>query len=221
MILVTGATGFVGKELIATLLRQGEYPIRAVVRSESSIIPEAVDLAQVGDITPSTDWSLFLKDVTVIIHTAARVHMMDDHSTDPLREFRYVNSEATVNLAQQAAKAGVKRFIFFSSIKVNGEGTQLGHSYLPDDVPNPVDPYGVSKFEAEQGLLKIAETTDLEVVILRPTLVYGPGVRANFRTMIKVVNLGMPIPLGGIQNQRSLVALDNLVDLTVSCLKHP
>lgn len=156
-----------------------------------------------------------------MVHAAARVHVMDDRASDPLAEFRRINVQGTLNLARQAAAAGVRRFVFISSIKVNGEATKLGIPFSADDIPAPLDPYGVSKMEAEQGLREIAAQTGMEVVIIRPPLVYGPGVKANFRAMMHWLTRGVPLPLGAIHNRRSLVALDNLVDLIVSCLDHP
>jgi nucleoside-diphosphate-sugar epimerase len=149
------------------------------------------------------------------------VHVMADTAADPLEEFRRVNVQGTLNLAQQAAAAGANRFVFVSSIKVNGESTKLGAPFKADDVPAPKDAYGVSKMEAEQGLRELAERTGLEVVIIRPPLVYGPGVKANFAAMMRWLKRGVPLPMGAIHNQRSLVALDNLVDLLVACLAHP
>jgi len=147
---------------------------------------------------------------------------MDDKLSDPLQAFREVNTYGTLNLAQQAADAGVKRFIFISSIKVNGESTELGSPFTPDDSYIPIDPYGLSKYEAEVGLRKIAAETGMEVVIIRPPLVYGPGVKANFAAMMKWVSRGVPLPLGGIKkNRRSLVSVDNLVDLIITCIDHP
>jgi nucleoside-diphosphate-sugar epimerase len=146
---------------------------------------------------------------------------MHDESSDPLAEFRKVNVEGTLNLARQAAEAGVRRFIFISSIKVNGEGTPLGSPYRADAQPQPADSYGISKMEAEQGLRALAAETGMEVVIIRPTLVYGPGVKANFLSMMRWLHKGVPLPFGAIHNQRSLVALDNLVDLIVTCIDHP
>ena len=159
--------------------------------------------------------------VQIVIHAAARVHVMSESSADPLAEFRKVNVDGTLNLARQAVAAGVRRFIFVSSIKVNGEGTEPGKPYKADDAPAPVDPYGISKLEAEHGLLALAAETGMEVVIIRPVLVYGPGVKANFRSMMNWLNKGIPLPLGSIRNKRSLVALDNLVDLIVTCIEHP
>lgn len=146
---------------------------------------------------------------------------MDDPSADPLTEFRRVNVEGTLNLARQAAAAGVQRFIFISSIKVNGEETAPGDAFTASDVPAPQDPYGLSKFEAEEGLRSLAQQTGMEVVIIRPPLVYGPSVKGNFASMIKLVQKGLPLPLGAIHNKRSLVGIDNLVDLIIRCIDHP
>lgn len=171
--------------------------------------------------TDSTDWNLALKGVQAVVHCAARVHVMQDDATDPLQAYREVNVNGTLNLARQAAQAGVRRFVFVSSIKVNGEATQPGQPFTADDVPLPLDPYGVSKFEAEVGLRDIESQTGMEVVIVRPPLVYGPGVKANFASMMRWVARGIPLPLAAIHNARSMVALDNLVDLLLTCLKHP
>jgi UDP-glucose 4-epimerase len=170
---------------------------------------------------PSTDWTAALDGVSAVIHCAARVHVMADTAADPLEEFRHVNVQGTLNLARQAAAAGVRRFVFVSSIKVNGEATQPGAPFTADDAPAPLDAYGVSKMEAEQGLRELAAQTGMEVIIIRPPLVYGPGVKANFAAKMRWLQRGVPLPLGAIHNQRSLVALDNLVDLIVTCLTHP
>jgi UDP-glucose 4-epimerase len=146
---------------------------------------------------------------------------MHDKAADPLTEFRKVNVEGTLNLARQAAEAGVRRFIYISSIKVNGEQTFLGQLFTEDDLPAPLDPYSISKYEAEEGLRKLAQQTGMEIVIIRPPLVYGPGVKANFLAMMRWLRKGVPLPLGAIHNQRSFVALDNLVDLIVTCIDHP
>ena len=162
-----------------------------------------------------------LRNVEQVVHLAARVHVMNDKSLDPLAEFRRVNVEGTANLARQAAAAGVRRFVFLSSIKVNGEFTELGQPFTADDVSAPEDPYGVSKLEAEQFLRQIAAETGMEVVIIRSPLVYGPGVKANFESMIRWLVCGLPLPLAAVtENRRSLVALDNLIDLIVTCLNH-
>jgi UDP-glucose 4-epimerase len=175
-----------------------------------------------GSLSSENDWTVALANVDKIVHLAARVHVMNDKSTDPLAEFRRVNVEGTANLARQAAAAGVRRFVYLSSIKVNGEFTQEGHPFTADDAPAPADPYGVSKHEAEQALRQIAADTGMEVVIIRPPLVYGPGVKANFESMMRWLARGVPLPLAAVtHNRRSLVALANLVDLIVTCLNHP
>jgi len=166
---------------------------------------------------PDINWSLVLSSVDVVIHTAARAHIMDDEVLDPLSEYRKVNCDATLQLARTAAESGVKRFVFVSSVKVNGEVGALNRPFSPNDNSMPVDPYGLSKHEAEQGLLQIAKETAMEVVIIRPPLVYGPGVRANFASMMKWMQKAIPLPFGAIHNRRSLVALDNLVDFIVLC----
>jgi nucleoside-diphosphate-sugar epimerase len=175
-----------------------------------------------GDLSSETDWTVALRSVVQVVHLAARVHVMNDKSTDPLAEFRRVNVEGTANLARQAAAAGVLRFVYLSSIKVNGEFTQEGRPFAADDAPAPEDPYGVSKHEAEQALRQIAADTGMEMVIIRPPLVYGPGVKANFESIMRWLARGVPLPLAAVtQNRRSLVVLDNLVDLIVTCLNHP
>ena len=222
MILVTGATGFVGKAIVQRLLAEDESQWVAVaVRREDPKLSERVLQHVTGDLESSTDCSAALGGISAVVHCAARVHVMADTVTNPLDEFRRVNVQGTLNLARQAAAAGVRRFVFFSSIKVNGEATQLGCPFTADDAPAPLDAYGVSKMEAEQGLRELAAQTGMEVVIIRPPLVYGSGVKANFAAMMRWLQRGVPLPLGAIHNQRSLVALDNLVDLIVTCLTHP
>ena len=219
-ILVTGANGFVGQSLVNNLLNNTEYKVVASVRKIPSrkLSCEYRIINNLEDKPTSTN---VFEDIDLVIHTAARVHVMDDKSVDPLTEFRKVNVEGTLNLARQAIKAGVRRFIFISSIKVNGEGTELGKPYTEDSKPNPIDPYGISKYEAEQGLLALAETTSLEVVIIRPTLVYGKNVKGNFHSLMKWTYKGVPLPIGGIKhNLRSLVSVDNLVDFIVTCIEH-
>lgn len=171
--------------------------------------------------TPETNWSPALHGVDVVVHAAARVHVMQDMAIDPLAEFRRINVAGTLNLARQANATGVRRFIFISSVKVNGEATDTEGFYFADDVPAPLDAYGISKMEAEQGLRRISEETGMEIVIIRPPLVYGPGVKANFLTMMQWLWRRVPLPLGAIHNKRSLVALDNLADLIVTCVDHP
>ena len=193
----------------------------ASIREYSAKLSTEIKQVDVGDLLPSTDWTDALRSVDVVIHLAARVHVMDDDALESLTEFRKVNAIATLNLAQQAVDAGVKRFVFISSIKVNGEETKNGSKFSPDDNYISTDPYGLSKYEAEQGLLDLVKKTDMEVVIIRPPLVYGPSVRANFLSMMKWINKGIPLPLGAVDNQRSLVALDNLVSFIILCIDHP
>lgn len=220
MHLITGATGFVGGALIRRLIADGVSPV-AAIRRKSIDWPTQCSVVEVGDLEPNTDWSVSLAGIKSVVHAAARVHVMKDQSADPLAEFRRVNVAGTLNFARQAATVGVSRFVFLSSIKVNGEQTQIGHSFTANDTPNPSDPYGISKCEAEAGLRRIAEQTGMEVVIIRPVLVYGPGVKGNFLSMMRWLYKGIPLPLGAINNARSYVALDNLVDLIVTCLRHP
>ncbi|MEA1988251.1 MAG: SDR family oxidoreductase [Pseudomonadota bacterium] len=216
MIFLTGATGFVGAALLNRLTTD-EVEVSALVRNELAVFPDCVKRV-VADLSNLSDMdSSFLNKVDVVVHTAARVHMMQDDSTDPLSEFRKVNRDATLTLGRLAAESGVKRFVFISSIKVNGEMTRPGHPFTPEDQHVPDDPYGLSKYEAEQGLLELAKETGMEVVIIRPPLVYGPGVRANFASMMKWVYKGVPLPFGAVHNQRSLVALENLVSFIIHC----
>ena len=220
-VLVTGASGFVGRCLTANLTAAGR-DVRAALRP-SALLPASagVESVVVGNLDETTDWKAALNDVDSVVHLAARVHVMQDKAVDPLAEFRRVNVQGTLQLARQAVDAGVRRFVFISSIKVNGEGTLKGCRYTAGDVPAPMDAYGISKLEAEQGLLTLAASTGLEVVIIRPVLVYGPGVRANFLKMMRWLERGLPLPLGAIDNRRSLVSLDNLVSLILICLEHP
>ncbi len=212
-VLVTGATGFVGRALCAQLDAAGHAVIPAVRRGTG--LPDEV---VVGDIGPSTDWHMALEGCDAVVHLAARVHKMRESTQDPHVLYHETNTEATLNLARQAAQAGVKRFVFVSTIKVNGEGRD--EPYRETDVPAPEDAYAVSKWEAEQGLHRIAQETGLEVVILRPPLVYGPGVKANFLRLMQTVQKGWPLPLGAIRNRRSLLYLGNFVDAIWRCVEH-
>lgn len=222
MILITGATGFVGKALLQRLLAADESRRLVVaVRRGGRLWPEQVLPIVTGDLHPSTDWSIALEGVAVVVHSAARVHVMHDTEADPLTAFRAVNVDGTLNLARQAAAAGVKRFVFVSSVKVNGESTLPRRALLEVDLPNPQDAYGQSKYEAEKGLRQLSADTGMEVVVIRPPLVYGPGVKANFASLMRAVQRGWPLPLGAVHNQRSLVALDNLVDFIVTCITYP
>lgn len=214
--LVTGATGFVGKALCRHMRLQGRTFVATVGRMKAG----ASDYS-VMSIDRQTDWVGMLDGIDVVIHLAARVHVMREQLANPLDAYRETNVGGTLNLARQAAQAGVKRFIFISSIKVNGEQTPIGRSFTTSDIPNPQDLYGISKYEAEQGLLELAEKTDMEVVIIRPPLVYGPGVKGNFASMMKWMQAGWPLPLGAVNNRRSLVSLDNLISLIMTCIDHP
>jgi nucleoside-diphosphate-sugar epimerase len=220
-VLVTGASGFVGTALMRQLAKDTKFEIVAAVRQPGSNCLNSIKFAKIDDISAATDWGSALCGVKVVIHTAARVHVMRDTAVDSLAEFRRVNVEGTLNLARQAATAGIHRFVFISSIKVNGEGMSAGGPYTADDKPAPADPYGISKAEAEDGLRALATETGMDVVIIRPVLVYGPGVKGNFLSMMQWLDRSIPLPLGAICNKRSLVALDNLVDLIVTCMWHP
>ncbi|NOT20918.1 MAG: SDR family oxidoreductase [Sideroxydans sp.] len=214
-ILISGANGFVGQTLWEVLHERG-YAVCATVRVAKNNIQ-----IPVGEINGDTDWALALRDVDTVIHLAARVHVMQDKSVNPLAEFRRVNVQGTENLARQAFAAGVKRLVYISSIKVNGEETAEGKIYQESDIPSLQDPYGVSKWEAEQALHQVAQETGLEVVIVRPPLVYGAGVKGNFIQMLKVLSKRLPLPFASIENQRSLVYVENLVDALITCATHP
>jgi nucleoside-diphosphate-sugar epimerase len=218
-LLITGATGFVGKAVCEQAVRHG-LAVKGALRIHGEV-PNCIEPFVVGEINVARDWGSALRDVNAVIHLAARVHVMHDTEADPLTAFRAVNVQGTLNLARQAAAAGVKRFVFISSVKVNGESTPPGRAFTEADAPNPQDAYGQSKHEAEQGLRQFNADTGMEVVIIRPPLVYGPGVKANFAALMRVVQRGWPLPLGAVHNQRSLVALSNLVDFIVACITHP
>ena len=221
-VLVTGANGFVGAALVQRLLAdEPATKLVATVRISVYDLPTGVERIVISGIDEANDWRDALTDCEVVIHLAARVHVMQESTADPLAEFRRVNVQGTLNLARQAAAAGVRRFVFVSSIKVNGDATQPGQPFKADDAPAPLDAYGVSKMEAEQGLRDLAVQTGMEMVIIRPPLVYGPGVKANFAALMRWLRRGVPLPLDAIHNQRSLVALGNLVDLIVTCITHP
>ena len=254
-VLVTGANGFIGRALCDKLLADDGYHVRGAVRGtdQMTALASGVEGVMVGDIGPETDWSEALVGIDGVVHLAARVHVMRESSVDPLAAYREVNVEGTKCLAIAAANAGVKRFVYISSVKVNGERTgkrderptsnielptsnekqkkqkpevrgqegELKGAFSEKDVPGPQYPYGISKWEAEQALRDVAANTDLEIVILRPPLVYGFGVKANFRSLMKWVRRGVPLPLGAVHNKRSFVALDNLVSFIIHCIDHP
>ena len=217
---VTGASGFVGRTLIHTLsLRSHE--IVAAMRAAPSDRDTPSNSVAIGDINATTNWSAALHGADAVVHLAARVHVMRDTAIDPLAEFRRVNTDGTLNLARQAAAAGVKRFIFLSSIGVNGNSTSQGKIFTENSASLPHDPYSVSKHEAEVGLRAISKSTGMEIVIIRPTLVHGSKAPGNFGKLTRLVAKGLPLPLASIDNRRSLVGIDNLVDFIVTCLEHP
>lgn len=218
-IAVTGATGFVGRCLLEKLLHS-KCQITAITRRRSDELDERIITKAINSFEKITNWPALLSGQEVVIHCAARVHIMNDRTNSPLAEFRKVNVDGTLNLARGSAVAGVKRFVFISSIKVNGETTHEG-CFAANDEPAPEDAYGLSKLEAERGLMQLAAETGMEVVIIRPPLVYGPGVKGNFASMIKLLERSLPLPLGAVHNKRSLVGIDNLVDLIIRCTDHP
>jgi UDP-4-keto-D-QuiNAc 4-reductase len=211
--LVTGANGFVGSALCRRLHARG------AVRTPTSIM--TADSAVVGAIDRSTDWREALRGIEVVVHAAARVHVTRERSADPLQAFRETNVEGTMTLAREALKAGVRRFVFISSIKVNGESTTRGNPFHSGLSPHPSDPYGLSKWEAEQQLWRLTEKTGLDVVVVRPALVYGKGVGGNFGRLIDWVDRGLPMPLGCVENRRSMIGLGNLIDLVDCCVRQP
>lgn len=217
--LVTGANGFVGSEL-CTALKQRGYAVRAALRDPASFKVAGCEVVKVPTLEADADWSEALRGVTTVVHLAARVHVMHDVASNPLDAFRRVNVTGTERLARAAAASGAKRLVYVSSIKVNGEETR-GRTYTEKLPPDPQDPYGVSKCEAEQALHRIARETGLEVVVVRPPLVYGPGVKGNFAQMLKVLAKGIPLPLASVSNRRSLIYVGNLVDALIICATHP
>jgi nucleoside-diphosphate-sugar epimerase len=229
-ILVTGATGFIGNPLCKALIKSGRSVYGAVRSISSSLIKSEVEYISVGDISLKTNWKDILAGIDCVIHCAGRAHKMNKNQDFDL--YNPINKEGTRNLAEQAAEAGVKRFIFLSSIKVNGESTnnefekinsnsQIKNIFTHTDIPNPMDPYSISKFEAESALWKISAKTNLDIIVVRLPLVYGKNVKGNLDRLIKIIKLGIPLPLGKIQNQRSLIGIDNLVDFVIHCIEHP
>ncbi len=220
-LIVTGASGFVGSAAVQSLAGAG-WSVIAQSRGQlpPSLLPASAQALQ-APLDDQAAWQSVLQGCDAVLHTAARVHQVQDASVDPLADYRAVNTVPTLRLARLAAEHGVKRFVFLSSIKVNGEFTIAGQAFHADDAANPADPYGISKHEAEMGLRQIAAETGLQVVIVRPPLVYGPGVRANFLTLMRWLQRGLPLPLGAVHNQRSLIGLDNLVSLLSTALTHP
>jgi len=216
-ILVTGATGFIGNSLCETLLKHG-HEIVAVTRSQANTDRNITYLHKA--LTRDTDWADAFKGVDVIIHLAGRAHVMKDASVDPYQAYADINIHATKHLAEQAALSGVKRLIFLSSVKVNGEQTN-GSAFNESAMPQPQDDYGKTKYEAEKVLSHVAKKSGMEVVIIRPPLVYGEGVKANFKSLLKLAQLNIPLPFGAIHNKRSLIYIENLIDFIVLCIDHP
>jgi nucleoside-diphosphate-sugar epimerase len=219
-IMITGANGFVGRALCKRLRQNGEHMLTGTTRNANlGAGPERVPMYHIPEISPDTDWSQAVSRADVVIHLAARVHVMKERAGDPLAEFRRINAAGTKTLATQAAAAGVKRFIFISTVKVAGENSPKG-GFSENDLAKPEDAYGQSKWEAEQALNEIAQTTDMEVVILRPPLVYGPGVKGNFISLFNAIQKGRRLPLGTIQNSRSLLYVENLADVIAIAVEH-
>lgn len=220
-ILVTGANGFIGSHMMSVLKQHAYYPLGSI-RSDTARLESAVadDCVCVGEAGPNTDWGEALSDIDAVVHLAARVHVIRDVVSDQLDTYRRVNVLGTSSLAEQAIEKGVKRFVYVSSIKVNGEQT-TDCPLTEDAMPAPADPYGQSKLEAELRILELARNSSMDVVIVRPPLVYGPGVGGNFRRLLELVERGFPLPLASIRNARSMVSLDNLTDFLITCLEHP
>jgi len=217
MIAVTGASGFVGRALVERLLFDGRA-VRSLTRRQGLILGDHMTLGNIG---PDTDWRSALKGVTCVVHCAARVHVMAENHPNPDAAFNQVNTEGTRRLAEEAAIAGVKRLVYLSSVKVMGESTPPGQLFTHTSPVNPHDAYARSKLAAERALWNVAQHTGLEVVIVRPPLVYGPGVGANFQALVEWVSKGWPMPFGSITNRRSLIGLGNLVDMVAQCIEHP
>jgi UDP-glucose 4-epimerase len=217
-LLITGASGFVGGALLRRLLRDGRA-VRAALRDPAAL-PVGAQTCSVGELSGATDWSKALQGIRTVVHCSARAHVMRDRARDPAAEFRRVNTDATLNLARQAAAAGAQRLVFVSSVHVNGLET-FERPFTEDDVPAPCSPYAESKLQAELGLRALAAETGMQVVVVRPPLVYGPGAKGNWARMLRWLEAGIPLPLGGIDNRRSLIGLDNLVDVLVACADRP
>jgi nucleoside-diphosphate-sugar epimerase len=220
-VLVTGGSGFVGRAVLDKLISLDNVGLVAAMRRQVENFPERIAVHLFSDFVQDFAWPHEQGPIDVVIHCASRVHVMKEFSPNAELEYHRINVDGTLAIARAAASARVKRFIFISSIKVNGEETLPGHPYKADDEPNPQDPYGVSKMQAEARLRDLGVESGMEVVIIRPVLVYGPGVKANFKTMIGWLDKRIPLPFGAINNLRSLVSLDNLVDLIVTCCSHP
>lgn len=219
-ILITGATGFVGGALARHLASDVRYKIIAAVRRDVAELSAIATCVHVADITEHTDWSAVLSGVDVVVHAAALAHIGREKNTDPLEAFRKVNVQGALNLARQAAAAGVKRFIFISSIKAMGE-ENIGAPFFSDDACYPTTPYGIAKYEAEQGLQALCKDAGMEFVIIRPTLVYGEGAKGNVAAIASLIARGVPFPFASVQNKRSIVSIENLTDFISTCTQHP
>lgn len=220
-LLITGASGFIGSAVLRALGKSNYFEVIAAVRSKYSLLSENFEIVEIGDIDQHTDWRAALKGVTTIIHLAARAHILKDQSQNPLADFMRTNSDGALHLAKQGVHAGVKRMVFVSSIGVNGAET-FSKAFMPDDEAAPHSPYAVSKYDAEKRLKLFADDCGLEVVIVRPPLVHGPAAPGNFGSLVRLLRRGVPLPLGAVlHNRRSLVGLDNLVDLLLLCATHP
>ena len=218
-LLLTGANGFVGRRLAIALESNPDIHLTTIIRRSVEVRFNNVIVVQ--GIDANTDWSEAVKGQNIILHAAARTHIMKDDAANSMAKYRRINVEGTLNLARQAATVGVTRFVFISSIKVNGETTEIGVPFTADDIPKPIDNYGISKWEAEQGLLQLAADTGMEVVIIRPPMVYGPNAKGNFAKLGALLAKGVPLPLATVKNRRSFVAIDNLIDLIITCIDHP
>ena len=219
-VLVTGSTGFVGAALCRHLVQAG-CNVRAAVRDPHKFSAPGTQPVVVGNLASNTDWRAAVEGVRAVVHCAARVHVMRETASDPLAEFRRVNVAGTLNLARQAADAGVRRIVFISTIGVNGAETQPGRPFTAEDTPAPHSPYSVSKYEAEQALQELARSRSIEVVVIRPPLVFGPGAPGNFERLMRALHQGIPLPFGALDNRRSFVALGNLTSLIYTCIDHP
>lgn len=219
IVLITGADGFIGKALCAEMVSKG-WKVRASVRSQNKIqsISKEIEIIETGSIGPDTDWSNALDNVESVVHLAGRVHVMEDSSSDSLSKYRIVNTAGTEKLARSAASSGVRRFVFMSTVKVNGEGRKA--PYTEDDISAPVDSYSISKRDAEDKIKEIARETGIETVIIRAPMIYGPEVKANFLKLLKAIDRGVPMPLVGIKNRRSMMYIGNLVNLIIACMNH-
>lgn len=219
-IAVTGANGFVGRHCVERLSAAG-LAVVALAKERPADLPSGVEWRAAPRLGPDVDWSRCIEGADVVVHCAARVHVMRDRSADPLAEFRRANRDGSMKLAEDCVRMGVGRFVFISSIKVNGEETAPGRPFTPADAPAPTDPYGQSKLEAEQALFALGGDSGMEIVVIRPVLVYGPGVRANFRALMKAVARGIPLPIAGARGKRSLVGVSNLADLVRAACTNP